>query len=198
MSIHIRDFFVFKLAAWQLILGGLFVGLLDFMTVGNRQVVQGGVYDAIALPILAIAVLSVILGILKLIYGVAGRIVNPAAEKSQPSPQKKAFQEYESGIKFQPVNVVLGLTLIGLVLYFCWPGSWILAVIRLIPAFILVFTKRNNLLVFIVLFLAGLTWIIQPTNDLYLMFFAAIYMFFSSVLRMFRIKKNVLIGLAKR
>lgn len=97
--------------------------------------------------------------------------------------------------KRQPVNIILGLLIIGLIFYFCWPKSSFLAFVRLIPASVITLTRKNNIFASIVLFIFGLTILFLPTFDAFLLLVSAVYMFFSAVLRMFKVKQFVIIGL---
>lgn len=97
--------------------------------------------------------------------------------------------------RWQPVNIILGLLIIGFIFYFCWPNSSFASFIRLIPAIVLILTKKNNIISFIVLFLFGLTIFFLPTGDALLILVSAMYMFFSAILRMFGVKYYIIIGL---
>lgn len=100
--------------------------------------------------------------------------------------------------KWQPLNIALGLVVAVLVYFYCRPVYWEVASIivyaRLIPAVVLILTRRNNLFSFLILLILGLTSITFPTIDGFFDLGLAIYMFVSAVLRMFRVKKHMLIG----
>lgn len=98
--------------------------------------------------------------------------------------------------KWQPVNIILGLLIAGFIFYFCWSKSFFLTFIRLIPALVLILTRKNNIFASIVLFIFGLTILFLPTFDAFLLLVSAVYMFFSAVFRMFKVKRFVIIGLA--
>ena len=98
--------------------------------------------------------------------------------------------------KWQPINIILGLLIIGSFFYFFWSQPLFLICIKLIPAIVLILTKKNNLFSFLVLFLAGLTVFFITTFDGFLILGSAVYMFISTVLRIFKIKKHAIMGLA--
>ncbi len=102
--------------------------------------------------------------------------------------------------KWQPINIALGLVTAALVYYFCRPIYWadasIVVYVRLIPVLVLILTKKNNLFSFFILLLIGLTSISFPTFDGFFVLGLAVYMFTSSILRIFKIKHDKLIGLA--
>ncbi len=101
--------------------------------------------------------------------------------------------------KWQLLNIALGLVTAILVYYFCRPIYWadtsIVVYARLIPVIVLILTKRNNLLSFLVLLAVGITSISFPTFDGFFILGLAIYMFVSSILRIFKVKYDALIGL---
>ncbi len=98
--------------------------------------------------------------------------------------------------EWQPVNIVFGLLIIGCIFYFTWRVSSFLAIARMIPIAILVMTRKNNIFAAIVLFLFGLTLFLLPTFDAFLLLVAGVYMFVSALLRMFKVKRYIVIGLA--
>jgi len=115
--------------------------------------------------------------------------------ESQPKTETKPEKIREKK-RWQPVNIILGLIIIGCVLYFSLPHSSFIAILRLIPAVILILTKKNNIFTAIALCLFGLTLFLLPSLDAFLLLVAAVYMFFSALLRMYKVKWHVVIGLA--
>jgi hypothetical protein len=97
---------------------------------------------------------------------------------------------------WQPANVILGLLIVGCVLYFVLPASGVLAAVRAVPAVILIFTKKNSLFRAVVLFVFGLTAVLLPSPDAFLLMIAAAYMFVSWLLSVFKVGHSVAIGLA--
>lgn len=97
------------------------------------------------------------------------------------------------------INIALALITSVLIYFFCSPVYWtdasIVVYVRLISVIVLILTKRNNLLAFFILLLIGLTVISFPTFDGFFILNLAVYMFISSILRLFKIKQHVLIGL---
>ncbi|MDP2964491.1 MAG: hypothetical protein Q8N39_00475 [Pelolinea sp.] len=110
----------------------------------------------------------------------------------------KAIKEKK---KWQPINILLGLLIISLVFYAIQSQSLnlpplLFAFLRIIPALILIFTKRNNCFSFLFLLIFGLTVFFITTIDGFVIIGSAMYMFLSTVLRMFKVKKYAVIGLA--
>lgn len=97
--------------------------------------------------------------------------------------------------KWQPVNIILGTVLIGLIFYYCFPKSSFLTILRIIPAAILIFTRKNNIIFSIILFLSGMTIFVLPTLDAFLLLVIAVYVFSSAILRMLKVKMHILFGL---
>lgn len=101
--------------------------------------------------------------------------------------------------KWQLVNIILGLITIGLVFYFSWPVYWqessIVVYLRFIPGIVLILTRKNNIFSFIPILLVGLLVLSFPTVDGFFIILAAVYMLFSAILRMFRVKLYLEIGL---
>ena len=123
-----------------------------------------------------------------------GELKNSKPE-SQPKTETKS-EKIKEKKRWQPVNIILGLIIIGCVLYFTLPHSLPIAIVRLIPAVILILTRKNNVFTAIALCLFGLTLFILPYLDAFLLLVAAVYMFFSALLRMRKVKWHVMIGLA--
>jgi len=96
---------------------------------------------------------------------------------------------------WQPINIILGLLLIGSIFYFSRLQLSFIAYLRFIPAIVLILTRKNNILAFIVLFIFGLTAAFFPTGDGFLILVLAMYMFFSTILRMCKVKIHAIIGL---
>ncbi|MDD5043841.1 MAG: hypothetical protein PHD51_04270 [Patescibacteria group bacterium] len=110
-------------------------------------------------------------------------------------PEEKV-REIKEKKKWQPINIILGLLIIGSVFYFYQSQPPFIALPRLIPTLVLIFTRKNNVFSFLILFLIGLTVFFITTFDGFLILGSAVYMFISTILRMFRVKKHAVIGLA--
>jgi len=120
-------------------------------------------------------------------------------KNSKPESQTKTetkSEKIKEKKRWQPVNIILGLIIIGCVLYFSLPHSSFIAILRLIPAAILILTRKNNIFTAIALCLFGLTLFLLPSVDAFLLLVAAVYMFFSALLRMYKVKWHIVIGLA--
>ena len=98
--------------------------------------------------------------------------------------------------KWQPVNIILGLLIIGAIFYFYQSQPPFIAYARLIPAIMLILTRKNNFFSFLILFIVGLTVFFITTLDGFLILGSAVYMFISAVLRMFKVRRHAIIGLA--
>jgi hypothetical protein len=121
-----------------------------------------------------------------------GSLINKSSKEKIAKPSEKK--------KWQPLNIALGTLVAALVYFFCRPVYWadasVVVYVRLIPVIALILTRRNNLFSFFILLLIGLTTISFPTLDGFFVLGLAIYMFVSSILRIFKVQKHMLIGLA--
>lgn len=179
---------------------------MDFFTLGNRQVVDNQITNQIAVFIALLCVLVFLFGVIKTLYDFFSK--NKEAKKINREREEEQGLKYmsEENIKktkekkkWQPVNIILGLLMIGFIVYFNGsptpaPES-IVAYSRLIPAIALILTRKNNIFTLSVLLLFGLTIFVLPTGDAFIFLVAIIYMFFSMILRLFKIKWHIAIGL---
>lgn len=98
--------------------------------------------------------------------------------------------------RWQIINIIWGLLIIGSIFYFFQSQPPFVIVLRIIPAIILILTRKNNIFSSLVLLLFGLTVFFLTTLDGFLVLGSAIYMFISAILRMFKVKGHAVIGLA--
>jgi len=173
-----------KIKGWHLIVLAIIVFLLDFFTLGNRQVINNPITNIIAFVIGLLCFLVFLFGIIKALHDFFSKNKEKEAKKIK---EKK---------KWQPVNIILGLLIIGLVLYFSKSQPPFITLPKLIPGLVLILTKKNNFFSFLVLFIVGLTVFFLTTPDGFLILGSAAYMFISAILRMFKVKKHALIALA--
>jgi hypothetical protein len=194
-----------KIKGWHLIVLAIIVFFLDFFTLGNRQVVDNQITNQIAVVIAVLSVLLFLFGVVKTLHDL---LSNNKAEKKNISegeeqglkymPEEKIKKTKEKK-KWQPVNIILGLLMIACIFYFNGPQNGLQSIVaysRLIPAIALILTKKNNIFTLGVLLLFGLTIFFLPTGDGFMFLVAIIYMFISMILRLFKIKWHIAIGLA--
>jgi hypothetical protein len=180
----------------------IIVFFLDLFTLGNRQVVDNQITNQIAFAIAVLSVLLFLIGVVKTLHDLlsknkaAKKIIREEEEQGLKYMSEENIKKTKEKKKWQPVNIILGLLMIGFIVYFCWPKSSLVACLRLIPAIVLILTRRNNLFSFIILLLFGLTIFGLPTFDGFFILGSAVYMLISAVLRMFKVKRYVVIGLA--
>lgn len=97
---------------------------------------------------------------------------------------------------WQPINIILGLLIIGAVCYSSHSLPLLIIVVRLIPAIVLILTRENNFLSFFVLFIVGMTVFLIISLDGFVILGSAVYMFISTILRLFKVRIHAIIGLA--
>jgi len=173
-----------KIRGWYLIISAIIIFLLNLLTLGNLQVINNRITNKIAFVVALLCIIIFLFGIMKTLHDFFSKT------KAEETIQIKEKKEW------QLVNIVLGLLIIGFVFYFSksWPPFFTLP--KLISGLILILTKRNNLFSFLFLLIIGLLvniFIITPDN--FLILGSAIYMFLSVILRMFKVKKHVIIAL---
>lgn len=179
------------------------VFLIDFFVLINQSIPIGSFWrkagQFIGLICLIVFVLCVIYLFISWFINIFKKTKELKTNKpeSQPKTDTAANSEkIKEKKKWQPVNIILGLLIMGCTFYFAWSSSSFIAIIRLIPAILLILTRKNNIFVSIVLLLFGLTIAIVPTFDAFLLLVSAVYMFSSALLRVFKIKQYIAIGSA--
>jgi len=193
-----------KIKGWHLVVLAIIVFILDFFTLGNRQVIDNQITNQIAIVIALFCVLVFLFGIIKTLYDLFAK--NKKAKKINREREEQGLKYISEGNikkakekkKWQPVNIILGLLMIGLIVYFNGPQNGLQSIVaysRLIPAIVLILTKKNNIIALSVLLLFGLTIFVLPTGDAFMFLIAIIYMFISMILRLFKIKWHIVIGL---
>jgi len=173
-----------KIKGWHLIVLAIIVFFLDFLTLGNRQVIDNPITNKTAFVIGLLCVFAFLYGIIK--------ILRDFISKNKENREKETKEEK----KWQPINIILGLLIIGFVFYFCKSQPPFVTFLRLIPGLVLILTRKNNIFSFLVLFIVGLSVFFIITPDGFLILGSAVYMFVSTILQAFKVKKHVLISLA--
>lgn len=176
----------------------LIVFVVDFFTLINQSVSVSEFWRDIGKYIANGSLIVFILSVFYLFISWLINIFKKRKELKSGQPEisnKESLEKPKEKKEWQPVNIVLGLLIIGCAFYFSFPKSSFIAIARLIPAILLIFTKKNNLFVFIVLILFSATLLLLPTLDAFLILVSAIYMFFSSILRTLKVKRYIAIGL---
>ncbi|MCE5195882.1 MAG: hypothetical protein LLG09_01955 [Negativicutes bacterium] len=193
-----------KIKGWHLIVLAIIVLFIDFFTLGNLQVIDNQALNPIASLIAVLSGLLFLVGIIKTLHDLlsknkaAKKIAGEQEEQGLKYTPEENIKKTKEKKKWQPVNIVLGLLMIGFVVYFNGPPKGLLSIIiysRFIPAIALILTKKNNIFTLSVLLLFGLTIFLVPTGDAFIFLIAIIYMFLSIVLRLFKIKWHIAIGL---
>jgi hypothetical protein len=175
-----------KIKGWHLIVLAIIGFFLDFFTLGNRQVINNPITNKIAFIIGLLCVLVFLFGIIKTLRDFLSR---NKENKEKETKEKK---------KWQPVNIMMGLLMIGFIIYFNRSSNGLESIVaysRFIPAIALIITRKNNIFTLSVLLLFGITIFFLPTEDTFIFFVAILYMFFSMILRLFKIKWHIAIGL---
>lgn len=189
---------------WLLIVIAVIILIVDVFTLGNRQVIDNPMTNQLALAIALICILLFFIGVFKTIYDFFSRRkkankfsrldVLQSSNYIASEPTKKIKPKK----KWQPINIILGLLMIGFVIYFNEPTNGLASIVaysRLIPAIALIFTKKNNIFTLLLLILFGVTIFVQPTADAYIYLVSIIYMFISIVLSLFKVKWHSIVGL---
>lgn len=114
-----------KIKGWHLIILAIIVFFLDFLTLGNRQVVDNQITNQIAVIIALLCVLVFLFGVIKTLCDFFSK--NRGTKKSNREREEEQGLKYtsEENIKktkekkkWQPVNIILGLLMIGFIIYF--------------------------------------------------------------------------------
>lgn len=194
-----------KIKGWHLIVLAIIIFFLDFFTLGNRQVVDNQITNQIAIVLAVLSVLLFLIGVVKTLHDLllknkgAKKIIREEEEQGLKYMPEEKIKKTKEKKKWQPVNIILGLLMIACIVYFNGPYNGLQSIIaysRLIPAIALILTKKNNIFTLGVLLLFGLTIFFLPTGDGFIFLVAIIYMPISIILRLFKIKWHIAIGLA--
>ena len=194
-----------KSKGWHLIGLAVIVFFLNFLTLGNREVIDNQITNQIAFVLPLLCVLVFLFGVIKTLYAFfsknkEAKKINREREEEQGLKHVSAenIKKPKEKKKWQPVNIMMGLLMIGFIVYFNrsskGPES-VVAYSRCIPAIALILTRKNNIFMLSVLLFFGITIFFLPTADTFIFFVAILYMFFSTILRLFKIKWHIAIGL---
>lgn len=108
-----------KIKSWHLIVSAIIVFLLDFFTLGNRQVINNPITNKIAFVIGLICVLVFLFGIIKTLYDLftknkeAKKIIREEEEQGLKHMSEENIKKTKEKKKWQPVNIMMGLLMIG-------------------------------------------------------------------------------------